>query len=165
MLEYITSCITTFRSWSFWLVVLLIILFIIWLVFGRKTYKFVGLQPLQPGERITPYLLPSGDPPAVVRTSDPQLTMVQPLDPPSVRPQSPLEARTPLVAVEQTPQQVVNNTPSIPEEVRRGRPMPLDIEEKDEGEEKEEDENGMDPELGIPKKKCYTKRTNWVCSP
>jgi hypothetical protein len=34
------------KNWKFWLLILILVLFVIWLKFGGRTYEFIGLKPL-----------------------------------------------------------------------------------------------------------------------
>jgi hypothetical protein len=44
------------RSFAFWIVVLLFIIFLLWLFFGGGDHEFVGLEPLIPNRQIAPYI-------------------------------------------------------------------------------------------------------------
>lgn len=175
MLAKLTSCVSTLQSWSFWLIILLVILLFIWIIFGRRKYTFVGLAPLHqepapPNTRITPHLL-SIDPSSPQQRPTPIITPpvsspIQRIQSPigtlspkaslhRPRQSSPIDARTPISVIQQSPDQVVDNTPAIPEELKRNHPAPLQVEEEevDEKEEKEGKEgDDIDPELGIPRR-------------
>lgn len=44
------------RSYTFWIVTIIVIIFVLWLFFGGGTYEFVGLKPLQSHQRVSPYV-------------------------------------------------------------------------------------------------------------
>lgn len=52
MIEYLMYT----RSYTFWMVVIVVVIFGLWLFFGGGNYEFVGLSPLHPSKQITPYL-------------------------------------------------------------------------------------------------------------
>ena len=39
----------SFKGWSFWLLVLLLFIFLLWLFFGGKKYEYIGLSPMKIG--------------------------------------------------------------------------------------------------------------------
>lgn len=52
MIEYLMYT----KSYTFWMIVIIIVIFALWLFFGGGKYEFVGLSPLHPSKQITPYL-------------------------------------------------------------------------------------------------------------
>lgn len=52
MIEYLMCT----KSYTFWMVAILIVIFGFWLFFGGGNYEFVGLSPLHPSKQIAPYL-------------------------------------------------------------------------------------------------------------
>ncbi len=44
------------RSYTFWIVTIFIVIFLLWLFVGGGKYEFVGLKPLQSTQRLSPYI-------------------------------------------------------------------------------------------------------------
>lgn len=44
------------QHWYFWVIVLILIIVMLWIFYGRKNYNFVGMDPLLPESKVTPYL-------------------------------------------------------------------------------------------------------------
>ena len=44
------------KSYIFWIVTILIVIFLLWLFVGGGKYEFVGLKPLESTQRVTPYV-------------------------------------------------------------------------------------------------------------
>lgn len=58
------------RSCTFWIIMIVVIIFILWLFFGGGTHEFVGLKPLQSHQRISPYVSQQQDTTSYARTAE-----------------------------------------------------------------------------------------------
>ncbi len=64
MIEYLIYS----QSYTFWMIVLAMVLFVFWIFLGGETQEFVGLTPLQSNQRIAPYV--RSEPQVFARTAE-----------------------------------------------------------------------------------------------
>ncbi len=62
------ECLIYSQSYMFWMIVLAMVLFVFWVFLGGETQVFVGLTPLQPNQRIAPYV--RSEPQVFARTAE-----------------------------------------------------------------------------------------------
>ena len=60
------------KSYTFWIVTIVIVILLLWIFVGGGKYEFVGLKPLQSTERVTPYIhhLSQLEPQSYARTAE-----------------------------------------------------------------------------------------------